>query len=54
MPKTISFKIDDDLHTTLKLFCVRNDINIKDYILQLIEQELKKEEEQNEKASNSK
>jgi hypothetical protein len=54
MPKNISFKIDDELHIKLKLFCVKQNINIKDYILQLIETELTKEENKNEETSDSK
>lgn len=53
MPRNISFKIDDELHTQLKLFCVRNNINIKDYIIQLIEKSLI-QGEKNEENSNSK
>lgn len=54
MPKNIAFKIDTELHTQLKLFCVRKNINIKDYIIQLIEQALLAKGEQNEKTSDSK
>lgn len=54
MSKNIAFKIDDELHTQLKLLCVKNKISIKDYIIKLIEESLLINGEQNEKNSNSK
>lgn len=42
--KTLGFKLEDNLYKKIKLAAVQNDTTVKGYILDLVVEDLKKEE----------
>lgn len=44
MEKAISFKVDSEIYKHIKIKAVLNDMTLKQYILQLIEDDLNKDE----------
>lgn len=43
--KTLSFKIEDELHKKLRLKAIQKDKSVKKYLSELIEKDLEKEKE---------
>lgn len=47
--KTITLRLDDDLHKKLKIHAVQKNESMQDILIRLIEEELSKEQENEEK-----
>lgn len=44
MEKTITIRITEELHKEIKLKCVQEGVTLKDYLVELIEKDLKENE----------
>lgn len=44
MEKTITIRITEELHKEVKLKCVQEGVTLKDYLIELIEKDLKENE----------
>lgn len=44
MEKTITIRITEELHKEVKLKCVQEGVTLKDYLVELIEKDLKENE----------
>lgn len=43
--KNVSFELDEATHLKLKIKCATLDVHIKDYVAELVKQDLKEEQE---------
>ena len=43
--KRVTFVFEDELHKQAKIKAIQNDLSLKDYVMKLIEEDLRKEEQ---------